>query len=124
MGNVGSTRYDVFPSGSYSVGDEWHRVNRQEDRGGLQTNCVLCGTYSRTWTVTDHWCLENTSCSPGYSTGCDVNLGGEGTRSCREDGLCNTCYVSNWFTIYDRYKYEFNQWTYLGSYEVSGQFYS
>lgn len=53
MGNQSSTRYGVFPQGSYTVGDEWWEVIGQENRGdyydcnpyscNCATDCTKCG---------------------------------------------------------------------------------
>lgn len=134
MGDIGNTRYDVFPTGSYSVGNEWHTVISQVDNGSNITDCGICGT------------------STGYgdpvvkasnlAACCDF---GFGCSSCPEDhqfdrrervgllcflycrppiDVCNTCYQSAWVTTYRRYKYEFLQWTILGEYTVNGRFFN
>jgi hypothetical protein len=119
-GNISDTRYDVFPSGSYYVGDEWRRVSNQVDLGGIQISY-------------EYWeniespicCAANLFCSdpPGSGwyviEGCNPITGGP--KKFRRDIFT---YVPNWFTDYERFKYEYFQWSLLGGFRVSGRLYS
>ncbi|TGL58642.1 hypothetical protein EHQ62_17090 [Leptospira jelokensis] len=139
VGEIGNTRYDVFPTGSYIVGNEWHSVISQVDLGSNVTDCGQCGS------------------SPGFGDPVEINIppfGGDyaaccdfgvGCTSCPDGwvfdrrerafplcylfcrppiAVCNTCYIPDWKTTYRRYKYEFLQWTILGEYTVNGRFFN
>jgi len=118
-GNISDTRYDVFPSGSYSVGDEWRRVSNQVDLGGN----IVTYEYFQTDNNSPFCCATGNFCN-GEPSGsgwylieaCNPLTGG--TKKWRRD--INT-YVPNWFTDYERFKYEYFQWSLLGGYRVAGR---
>lgn len=145
MGNVGSGRYDVFPSGSYTIGDEWHSVVSQTDSGSNVTNAEICGSTTENtttstcgphgtlggWNYTGSLCAQVAAGHPcfgvvgGLHPGCFDFLGSSVGCGCTNNfqrSVPNTCYVPNWSTTYRRHKYEFLQWTVIGDYSVAGQF--
>jgi hypothetical protein len=139
VGDIGNTRYDVFPSGSYSVGNEWHTVISQVDLGSNVTDCTACGSsagfgdpqkinippFGGDNVICCDFGFGCSSCPSGWAFDrrerafpiCDLY--------CRPPiTVCNTCYIPNWKTTFRRYKYEFLQWTNLGEFTVDGRFFT
>ncbi|WP_080635550.1 hypothetical protein [Leptospira weilii] len=129
MGNLGPDRYDVFPKGSYSIGDLWHVVDAHIDQGGNVTDCGECGGNTSCHNL-GPW-FDCPDCPAGYSQSNAIGLCWTGgtvfipccTSTCCIN-TCNTCYVSNWFTRYKVYKYEFFHWTLVSQYTVHGRLWS
>lgn len=131
-GNVSNTRYEVFPSGMYSVGDEWRRVAEHIDESYVQsiTDSAICGSYISNINVTNHWCASANNCPAGYSpTGCNsctafVNCGcgvAVGCQSCTGTfpNTCNQTVVVH-KTKYERFVYRYMQWVKIGEYVIDG----
>lgn len=144
-GNISSNRYDIYPIGSYAVGDYWHKVSYVIDNGtwslGSQVyqNTVYTGTIP-CCSCTTGYVTGGNLCSPannGY--GCyrtDLNYYG---LNCRFDiGCClcgcgcvaEDCYYDvyyyfydnwnpNWSTGYSIMKWQYGQWVQVGSYIVN-----
>lgn len=72
MGNFGSNRYDVFPKGSYSVGDTWHVVDAHLDYGTTVNDCNLCGGYDSCYNLGPWFSCPD--CPGGYSQSTSVGL--------------------------------------------------
>lgn len=129
VGNYGSNRYDVYPQGSYSVGDLWHVVDAHLDYGSSVTDCGQCGGQNECFQL-GPW-FDCPRCPGGYSKTISVGLCWTGgsvfvpccTSTCCINN-CNSCHVANWFTRYRVYKYEFLQWTLVTTYTVPGRIWS
>jgi hypothetical protein len=76
-GNVGSERYDVYPAGSYSIGDRWYAVAQHLD----SPNCYPVATSWLNGALGYYWCGDwvspivcswGTHCDHYYQTRYDV----------------------------------------------------
>ena len=133
-GNVSTARYDVFPQGAYSVGDQWFAVDSQFDAGGSSVRCQETGFgYGG--------CLLG--CCPGGGDPflgcfrCSVTLP-DGVEYCNVQGLqpfkgwyfesracglgCESnfyklCYNPDWKTRYNVYEYRPAEWQELNGIE-------
>lgn len=131
-GNLSNTRYDVFPSGSYEVGDLWYEVIEHEDLGSEQANCDVCGSYEgerliSTGTQPGWVCADFGFTCPGCPSGTTrverLREGGYSRVNCYQSYTgCNTCWVSNWRTKYIIYSYAFLAWNVVGDTWRSGYF--
>ncbi|WP_081605062.1 hypothetical protein [Leptospira alstonii] len=129
MGNLGSNRYDVFPKGSYTIGDTWYVVDAHLDYGYSVTDCNQCGG-SDSCFQKGPWfdCLP---CPGGYSRSVSINLCWVGgttfvwccTTTCCIH-TCNSCYIPDWYTRYRVFRYEFFQWKPVTTYLVHGRYWS
>ncbi|PNV74375.1 hypothetical protein BES34_014420 [Leptospira inadai serovar Lyme] len=129
MGNIGSNRYDVYPSSAYTIGDEWHVVDSQIDEGGSVTDCGICGGNQSCFTTGDSFFCPG--CPPGYTqtdnhhfcwTGGTTFAPCCSSTCCTE--ICNSCHVPDYFTRYKVYVYRFFSWVQINEYTVHGQFWS
>ncbi|TGJ99838.1 hypothetical protein EHO57_13840 [Leptospira langatensis] len=131
MGNVSSNRYDVFPAGSYTIGDEWHVVDEQIDLGVTAPDCLNCGGSNSCYDTGPFFTSNCPGCGPGYTQTLHLGLcwtGGTTFVQCCWStcciNSCNTCHVPSWFTKYKVYKYQFLNWVLVNEYTVPGQFWS
>ncbi len=128
-GNISSNRYDVYPFGSYTIGDFWHVVDAHIDYGSTVTDCNTCGGQDSCHQV-GPW-FDCLSCPGGYSRSVSIGLCWVGgslfvpccTVTCCINS-CNTCNIPNWYTRYRVFKYEFLQWKPVQTYQVAGRYWS